>query len=100
MGLIIAFFQQFKSKVTTEGGEIDTKKAHVINVANLNYCGIMKSPFEFYSGKYQKELEELSKIFEHLRKQHLPWKEEENFSWKFSKLDKKIKDRYCPFYNI
>jgi hypothetical protein len=60
----------------------------------------MKSPFEFYSGKYIKDLEALSKTFDLLRNQHLPWKEGEPFAWKFSKLDKLIKERYCPLYNI
>ena len=56
MGVIIAFFTQLGDKYNQEGGPKNTREAHVINVANLNYCGIMKSPFEFYSGKYQKEL--------------------------------------------
>ena len=43
---------------------------------------------------------ELSKIFEKLRSQYIPWKHGDQFAWKFSKLDKHIKERYCPFYNI
>ena len=100
MGIIIAFFAQLNEKYDKEGGPKNTREAHVINIANLNYCGIMKSPFEFYSGKYQKGLEELSKIFEKLRVQYIPWQHGETFAWKFSKLDKKIKERYCPLYNI
>lgn len=69
-------------------------------MANLNYCGIMKSPFEFYSGKFQGILQELSHNFDQVRKMHMAWEEGKNFSWQFGKLDKKIKDRYCPFYNV
>lgn len=43
---------------------------------------------------------ELSNIFEKLRNQYIPWQYGDQFAWKFSKLDKHIKERYCPFYNI
>jgi hypothetical protein len=56
MGLIIAFYSQLHDKYNTAGSPKNTKEDHVINIANLNYCGIMKSPFEFYAGRYQKEL--------------------------------------------
>ena len=45
MGIICAFFTQLGEKYEKKGGPQNTRDAHVINVANLNYCGIMKSPF-------------------------------------------------------
>ena len=45
MGIIIAFFAQLNEKYQKEGGPKNTRDARVINIANLNYCGIMKSPF-------------------------------------------------------
>ena len=47
MGIIVAFFTQLNEKYehNNEGGPKNTKEAGVINLANLNYCGIMKSPF-------------------------------------------------------
>lgn len=59
----------------------------------------MKSPFEFYSGKYQHDLERLSITFERLKRLYIPWEEGKPQIWQFSKLDKKIKDRYCPLYD-
>lgn len=41
MGAIVAFFAKLNEKSTPKR----TKEQHVINIANLNYCGIMKSPF-------------------------------------------------------
>jgi hypothetical protein len=52
MGAIVAFFAQVNEKSNPRR----SNEQHLINIANLNYCGIMKSPFEFYSGKYQKDL--------------------------------------------
>lgn len=54
MGPVIAFFAQLGKGTEGKATPKKTRDAHVINIANLNYCGIMKSPFEFYSGKYQK----------------------------------------------
>jgi hypothetical protein len=96
MGAIVAFFAKLNEKSTPRR----TKEQHVINIANLNYCGIMKSPFEFYSGKFQADLETLSYTFEKLRPLYATAEEGKPFSWQFAKLDKKIKDRYCPFYNL
>lgn len=45
MGAIITFFAQLMEKDQPKASPKNTKDAHVINVANLNYCGIMKSPF-------------------------------------------------------
>ena len=56
MGAVIAFFAQLGKTTDGKATPKKTREAHVINIANLNYCGIMKSPFEFYSGKFQKEL--------------------------------------------
>lgn len=48
MGAIVAFFANLgkgEGNHTAKATPKRTKDAHVINVANLNYCGIMKSPF-------------------------------------------------------
>ena len=73
MGPVIAFFAKLGEQEKEASTPRKTKDLHVINVANLNYCGIMKSPFEFYSGMYQKDLEHLSKTFDKLRLQYIPW---------------------------
>lgn len=33
-----------------------------LQIATLNYCGIMNSPFEFYCHELEKELKEISEI--------------------------------------
>ena len=35
----------------------------LLKVVTLNYCGILKSPYEFYSGSHQNLLEVLSAGF-------------------------------------
>lgn len=41
MGAIVAFFAKLNEKSNPKR----SKDQHLINIANLNYCGIMKSPF-------------------------------------------------------
>ena len=74
MGAIVAFFTHLtRDTKNLKASPTKTRDAHVINIANLNYCGIMKSPFEFYSGKNQQVLQELSHNFDIIRKTHLMW---------------------------
>lgn len=52
--------------IQNETGGIQAKEellhsTSTITVANLNYCGIMNSPFEFYCDDYLTELKDISK---------------------------------------
>lgn len=77
------------------------KRDKIIHVSSLNYCGILKSPFEFYSGSFHSDLKKLSQIFDKLKAKYVKIPADKPFSWQFSKLDKKIKEkRYCPLYNL
>lgn len=67
------------------------KRDQILHVATLNYCGILKNPFEFYSGQFLSELRILSDLFNRLRVKYVSCPTNEDFGWKFGKLDKKIK---------
>ena len=72
-----------------------------ISVATLNYCGIMYSPFEFYSEEYKKELENISSIFTRLLPNYLPDFNPKEFKWTMGKLDLKFKiGRYSPMFRL
>ena len=74
----------------------DQHNEHItLNVANLNYSGILKSPYEFYENDADGiEKAEIGSIFYKLVEE-----EGEKFEWDFGKLDKFWQEkRYSPLY--
>lgn len=69
-------------------------------VATLNYCGIMNNPFEFYCQDFEKELGQISAIFEGLLPRYFKNYKKETFKWEMGKIDVKVRlGRYSPVFS-
>lgn len=73
-----------------------------LTVATLNYCGIMNSPFEFYTNHLTEQLAKLSEIFVELIPRYAPdYKPGEKFAWRFGKIDVKFRTgRYSSMFEL
>lgn len=61
----------------------------------------MNSPFEFYCQDFQKELKQISTIFESLLPQYIPKFSHDTFKWGMGKIDVKVRTgRYSPLLSI
>ncbi len=77
-----------------------TSQGNTLTIATLNYCGILSSPFEFYSQENQQEQARISKIFRQLIPQYIPNFNESNFQWKMGKIGKDIqKGRFSLMFD-
>ena len=80
---------------------VDFIERDSISVATLNYCGIMYSPFEFYSEEYKNDLENISNIFVRLLPNYIPDFNPKEFKWTMGKLELKLKlGRYSPMFHL
>jgi hypothetical protein len=69
-------------------------------VATLNYCGILASPFEFYSQENQEQQARISKIFRQLIPHYVPAFDDQKFQWKMGKIGKDIqKGRFSLMFD-
>lgn len=65
----------------------------------LNYGGVLKSPFEFYSEEEQEE-RQLSEIYCKLLPLYIKGFDKEGFEWDVGQIDKRLQEkRYSVLYN-
>ena len=78
----------------------ELKNASTITVANLNYCGIMNSPFEFYCQDFLTELKDISNQFLALLPRYFPSFNKSGFKGEMGKIDLKFRNRYSPMFDL
>ena len=69
-----------------------------LRVATLNYSGILKNPFEFYTREGKEQQEKLSDLFALLMENNSKTSGED-FKWNMGPIDQRMQvERYTPIY--
>ena len=78
------------------------ENSSILNIATLNYSGILLSPYEFYASEEEnKVISRCSETFFKLAEEEFPeFGDKAKFKWEMGKIDQIWqKERYSPIYS-